>query len=92
MREKITKILDMDFSVDNSKKRKGIVILLGAKEAQSQKAERILSLMEKEIGKMGNPFGGELTLDPEYGAFEVCRQAILNLLHPKDNVVGSVEL
>jgi len=39
--------------------------------------EKMLAEVCEEIEKVENPFGGKLTLDPEYGAFEQCRKQIL---------------
>jgi len=39
--------------------------------------EKTLAEVCEEIEKVENPFGGKLTLDPEYGAFEQCRKQIL---------------
>lgn len=46
-------------------------------------ADAMLEAVSEEIAKVENPFDGELTLDPEYGAFECCRKNILTLLKEK---------
>jgi len=58
--------------------------------------DKVLTLISEEIEKMENPVKGNRFQgsyqDGGFEGFEACRQEILNLLRPKENVVGSVEL